>query len=209
MAQVIIGTSEIVSTSADELIINGNVILTKDIGKRSSIDKLEEFKIVNGENIPTKYNLIVVDPSEQVINNKSLKGQVKKIDGNELIRPIIIQPYEIKNILRDDLNELDLKIPTSKYFIAISNFEAVDNAGQGFVSSNGQRGRFLYEVFEQDGTWRVRIGNPKINPVSDTNTFDYNFDIIIYSKKFFNNLGTITFQNVGREGNANNTIIVN
>ncbi|WP_322969792.1 hypothetical protein [Faecalibacter sp. LW9] len=123
--------------------------------------------------------------------------------------PIIIQPYHIKNIKGDDLNNLNLQIPSDKYIVAISNFEAIDNAGQGFKSENGKRGKFQYEIFDEGGIWRVRIENPSVNPLNVSNTFDYKFGIIIYSKRFFNDLGEIEFLNVGRNGNAGDVTIVN
>ena len=208
IAQVAVGNIDVTKNSPEDFVINGNVIISGDVGKRTSIEKLKEYKTIDNKSVPTKFNLIAVDPTEKLIDNKIVKGQIKEINSTEQILPIIIQQYEIQNILKDDLNDLDLQIPTSKYFIAISNFEAVDNKKEGFQSTDGQRGRFQYEVFQKNNTWRVRIGNPSIDPLTATNTFNYNFDIIIYSKKFFNDIGIVTFNNVGQNGNAGDTVIV-
>lgn len=197
---------------AEKVYLNGNMVITNDVGRTSNLENLKEYKQVNGENKLTNYKLAVVDPSEINVEGKKIKGQVKEIPANEQVVPIVIQPYHIKNILGDDLNNLDLQIPTSKYIVAISNFQAIDNLNLGFETTNDQRGRFQYEVFQEGGTWRVRIGNPSVDLVNESplnlNTSDYKFDIIIYSNKFFNNLGEVKFTGVGQNGNAGNTVIV-
>lgn len=143
------------------------------------------------------FRLIAINPS-----SADFDGNIIEFYGNQEIMPIIIQPYEIQNIYRDDLNNLDLKISTNRYVISISNFEAIPSAGnQGlyktsggnFSSSSRTYGNFVIRTFEQSGTWRVNIGSPTANTRNTSDRYTYKFDIVLFPKRFFKNLGNIPY----------------
>ena len=135
-SQVGIGVSNSDLTS-EELEINGNFIITNKVGQVNQLEELLEKKIVNNVEVNTDYRVAVQDPNQ--IGNVS--GQIKEIYGQQNVLPIIIQPYEIQNVNGDDLDDLNLNIPLSDYFVAITNFEAVHNLKQGFPTT-ASKGRF-------------------------------------------------------------------
>lgn len=157
------------------------------------------------------FRLIAINPE-----SSSFDGSVIEFYGNQEIMPIIIQPYEIQNIYRDDLNNLDLKVSTERYVISISNFEAIPYSTQtngvnrglykisGNNSSSSSRtyGNFVIRAFEQDGTWRVNIGSPTANTQNTTDRYTYKFDVVLFPKRFFKNLGNINFNLQGNNSGA-------
>lgn len=76
------------------------------------------------------FDVIAVDPESTIVNGKVVKVET-------LFTPIIVQPYSITNIYRDNLNNLDLQIPSDKYMVAITNFEAVPTTVNGTEPNNG------------------------------------------------------------------------
>ncbi len=133
---------------------------------------------------PNGFDVLGIDPQSAVVNGKVMKVET-------LYTPIIIQPYSISNIYRDDLNNLDLQIPSDKYMVAITNFEAIpstSNSSQpnnGIYSTTSIKGYFVIRTFESGGTWHVNIGYPTLNTQYTSGRYTYNFDIILLSKRFF------------------------
>lgn len=181
----------------EELQINGNLIITNKIGQTKKLEELAEKKIVNNILVDTDYRVIAQDPN----TNGNVKGQIKEMFGQQNVLPIIIQPYEIVNVNGDDLDDLNLNIPTNDYFIAITNFEAVDRLKQGFPAATN-KGRFEYNAFKgSDKMWHIKIRNPYASPANSANAFNYNFDILIYPNRFFKDLGTKSY-NLGGSQNG-------
>jgi hypothetical protein len=202
-SQVGIGVSTNNLTS-EELQIDGNFIITDKIGQVSKLEELIEKKTINNVIVNTDYRVVAQDPN----TIGDVKGQIKEMYGQQNVLPIIIQPYEIKNINGDNLNDLNLNVPISDYFIAITNFEAVDNYKQGFVAS-ADKGRFEYNVFEgSDYMWHVKVRNPSINPSRLDNAFNYYFDVIIYPNRFFKNLKIKSYNLGGSQNGDAKTAIV-
>lgn len=133
---------------------------------------------------PLGFDVIATDPESAVVNGKILKVET-------LYTPIVLQPYSVSNIYRDDINNLDLQIPSDKYVVAITNFEAIPtttNALQpnnGIYSNTSVKGYFVIKTFESGGTWRVNIGFPTLNTQYTSARYNYNFDVILLSKRFF------------------------
>ncbi|TDX87184.1 hypothetical protein [Epilithonimonas xixisoli] len=133
---------------------------------------------------PNGFDVIAVDPQSSVVNGKVMKVET-------LYTPIIIQPYSINNIYRDDLNNLDLQISSEKYMVAITNFEAIPSStnssqpNNGVYSTSDVKGHFVIRAFESDGTWRINIGYPTLNTQYTSGRYTYNFDVILLSKRFF------------------------
>ncbi len=133
---------------------------------------------------PNGFDVLAVDPQSTVVNGKVMKVET-------LYTPIIIQPYSISNIYRDDLNNLDLQISTDKYMVAITNFEAIPSTStvsqpnNGIYSNSSVKGYFVIKAFESGGTWRVNIGYPTLNTQYTSGRYTYNFDVILLSKRFF------------------------
>lgn len=181
------------------------------IGVASPVEKLEVAGSMSvGQSVtidPTVYvnnasgfTILGTDPLSNTVG-----GEVLSVET--LYTPLIVQPYSVSNIYRDDLNDLNLNIPTDKYFITIANFEAIPSAGNNGIyspvanpESNTNRGHFTIRVFESGSNWHVNIGYPTLDTQNTTDRYTYNFDIIIYSKRFYKNLGTI---NVDFNGSNN------
>ncbi len=146
---------------------------------------------------PQGFDIIATDPQSDLVNGKIVKVET-------LYTPIIIQPYSVSNIYRDDLNNLDLQIPTDKYMVAITNFEAIPSTSNpsqlnnGLYSTSSVKGHFVIRAFESNGTWRVNIGYPTINTQYTSARYTYNFDVILLSRRFYKVLSeTITTYNLG------------
>ncbi|GEN77841.1 hypothetical protein [Chryseobacterium hagamense] len=185
-AQVGIGTP----SPVEKLEVNGSVA----VGQSVTIDPTAYV------NNPAGFTILGTDPSSATVGGKVLSIET-------LYTPLIVQPYSISNIYRDDLNDVNLNIPTDKYFITIANFEAIPSAGNNGIYSpvanpdtNSNRGHFTIRVFPSGQNWHVNIGYPTLNTQNTTDRYTYNFDIIIYSKRFFKDLGTI---NVNFNGSNN------
>ncbi len=145
---------------------------------------------------PDKFRIVAID-SESQVHGSEVDGRFMEFVGNQEIMPIILQPYSISNLSADNLNDLNLNISTSKYVIALSNFEAVpvDGAlgiyrksvsGSDYVYDN-----FVIRTFESGGNWHVEIRAREANP--QAGSYQYNFDIILFPKRFFRNLGNINY----------------
>lgn len=178
-AQVGIGTNN----PTEKLEVAGDVILGQSV-------KINPTDYANNS---SGFTILGTDPSSSTVG-----GQVLSVEN--LYTPLIVQPYSISNIYRDDLNDIDLNIPTDKYFITIANFEAIPSSGNSGIYSpidtntpnSTSRGHFVLNIFESNNTWHVNIGYPTLNTQNTTDRYTYNFDIIIYSKRFYKNLGTIS-----------------
>ncbi|MFY1046128.1 hypothetical protein [Chryseobacterium sp. GP-SGM7] len=137
------------------------------------------------------FTIVGIDPQSTIVNGKIIALET-------LYTPITVQPYTISNIYRDDLNDLNLNIPTDKYFITIANFEAIPNAGNNGIftdisASTINKGHFVLRVFESGTSWHVNIGYPTLNTENTTDRYTYRFDIILYSKRFFKSLGEVSY----------------
>jgi hypothetical protein len=160
-------------------------------------DKLQIDGLDNYTGSVDNFRLIAINPE-----STDFDGSVIEFYGNQEIMPIIIQPYEVQNIYRDDLNNLNLNISTANYVISISNFQAVPqgtNAGlykiAGGNGTNDEReyGNFVIRTFEQGGTWRVNIGSPTANTRNTSDRYTYKFDIVLFPKRFFKNIGNLNY----------------
>ena len=100
--------------TTEELQMKGNLIISNKVGQVNKLEELVEKKIVNGVSQNTDYRVLAHDPNQI----GDVKGQIKEMYGQQNVLPIIIQPYEILNINGDDLEDLNLNIPFSDYFVA-------------------------------------------------------------------------------------------
>lgn len=145
---------------------------------------------------PDKFRIVAIDTNSQA-NGSAIDGRVMEFVGNQEMMPIIIQPYNVTNINADNLNDLNLNISTSKYVIAISNFEAIPlNGAQGIYRKSVSNNVYVYDnfvirTFENGGTWHVEIRARDANP--QTGSYQYNFDIVLFPKRYFRNLGQINY----------------
>lgn len=172
-AQIGIGT-----TSPKEKL---EIVGSAAIGTSVTIDP------INYVNNPSGFTIVGTDPQSAPVNGKIVALET-------LYTPITIQPYEINKVYRDDIKDLNLNIPTDKYFITIANFEAIPSAGNnGIYTSNSNKGYFVFDAFQSGTTWHVKIGYPTLNTRNTTDKYTYRFDVILYSKRFFKNLGEITY----------------
>lgn len=177
MAQVGIGTT----SPVEKLEVAGSMAVSQSV----TIDPTVYVNNASG------FTILGTDPSSNTVG-----GEVMSVEN--MYTPLIVQPYSITNIYRDDLNDVNLNIPTDKYFITIANFEAIPASGNNGIYSplanpvtNTNRGHFILNVFESGQNWHVNIGYPTLNTQNTTDRYTYNFDIIIYSKRFYKNLGII------------------
>ncbi|MPS72873.1 MAG: hypothetical protein E2590_06905 [Chryseobacterium sp.] len=133
---------------------------------------------------PQGFDILGTDPQSSIVNGKIFKVET-------LYTPIIIQPYSVSNIYRDDLNDLNLQIPSDKYTVLITNFEAVPSTSNinepnnGVYSNTNMKGRFVIRTFESGGNWHVNIGYPSLDTQYTSARYTYNFDVILLSKRFY------------------------
>jgi len=147
------------------------------------------------QNNPSGFTVVGTDPQSIPVNGKLMAVE-------NLFTPLTIQPYSIKNIYRDDLNDLNLNISSDQFFVTIANFEAIPNNGNNGIYTNTSsnpinKGYFVISAFESNGQWHVKIGYPTLNTETTADVYTYNFDIILYSKRFYKNLGIITYNMQG------------
>lgn len=165
------------ATPSEKLDVNGSVV----IGNATYVNPNTYTAVPQG------FDVLATDPLSTPIAGKIMKVET-------LYTPIIIQPYSISNIYQDDINDLNLQISSDKYFVAITNFEAIPSTtnvsqpNNGLYSTAVQKGFFVIKTFQAAGTWHVNIGYPTMNPQYPSARYTYNFDIILLSKRFFKNL---------------------
>lgn len=161
------------------------------------------------------FHIIAADPQSSSLGNELLNGQIIEFTENQEILPILIQPYQIKNIRYHKMDNLNLNIPTNKYEISLSNFEAIPGSGNlglyrvansGGTNPDITYSNFVIRTFEgPDNNWHVQIIAPNV-PDNSTNsswTYDYNFDIVIFPKRFFRDLGEYQYNlNGSSQGSA-------
>ena len=153
----------------------------------------------------TGFHIIAADPNSQS-KGEPLNGELIEFYNNQELLPITIQPYEIKNVRYHKMQDLNLQIPSDKYVISLSNFEAIPSTGnlglyrvsrntsgfgtfQSFTYSN-----FVIETSDVGNNWHVRIEAPNVNLNHNTSwTYTYKFDIIVFPKRFFKNLGDVQY----------------
>lgn len=177
-AQIGIG----ITTPVEKLEVSGSTV----VGQSVTIDPVDYVNNAAG------FTILGTDPQSAVVNGKVLAVE-------NLFTPLTVQPYSITGIYSDDLTDLNLNIPTDKYFITIANFEAIPSSGNNGIYSpladpepDTNRGHFTLRVFESGPNWHVNIAYPTLNTQNTTDRYTYNFDIIIYSKRFYKDLGTIS-----------------
>lgn len=195
-AQIGIG----ITSPVEKLEVSGSTAVEQSV----TIDPVDYVNNAAG------FTILGTDPQSAVVNGKVLSVE-------NLFTPLTVQPYSVTNIYRDDLTDLNLNIPTDKYFITIANFEAIPSSGNNGIyspladpDSDTNRGHFTLRVFESGPDWHLNIAYPTLDTQNTTDRYTYNFDIIIYSKRFYKNLGTINVDfngsNVGSAAAAPNGI---
>ncbi|WP_294204932.1 hypothetical protein [uncultured Chryseobacterium sp.] len=176
-AQIGIGTT----TPAQKLDVVGSTAV------KSSVF-LDPVDYVNN---PSGFTILGTDPQSGVVNGKVLAVE-------NLYTPLTIQPYSVTNIYRDDLTDLNLNISTDNFFITVANFEAIPSSGNNGIYTDTSanpvnKGHFVFNIFESGGTWHINISYPTLNTQNTTDRYTYNFDVVMYSKRFYKNLGTVTY----------------
>lgn len=162
------------TSPTERLDVNGNVAINSSV----YLNPNTYTPVAQG------FDVLATDPQSPTINGKIMKVET-------LYSPIIIQPYSISNVYRDDINALNLQIPTDKYIVSITNFEAIPTTtnpaqpNNGVYSNTEDKGHFVIKTFQSGGMWHVNIGYPTVNTQYTTGRFTYNFDIILLSKRFF------------------------
>ncbi|MBA5629250.1 hypothetical protein [Moheibacter lacus] len=169
---------------------NGDVYITD----KFYVDNLPAY---DGHTLgPGSFRIVAVDADSHA-NGSPVDGRLMEFVGNQEIMPIIIQAYNVSNLDADNLTDLNLNISTSKYVISLSNFEAIPVGGaQGIYRKSASGGNYVYDnfvirTFENSGTWHVEIRARDANP--QTGSYQYNFDVVLFPKRFFRNLGTIPY----------------
>ena len=158
---------------------------------------------------PDQFRMVTIDRQSKS-RGSSLNGKFMEFRGHQEIMPIIIQPYHITNVSKDNLKELNLNISSDKYVISLSNFEAIPMNGNEGIYRKGwyidffkikyEYDNFIIRSFEKDGKWHVHIGAKDADP--QIGHYEYSFDIILFPKRFFRNLGEITYDLKGKNSGA-------
>ncbi|WP_161568055.1 hypothetical protein [Leeuwenhoekiella aestuarii] len=154
--------------------INGDMLIQKEL-IRSQIDEVtatdEEFKLLTR------------------LTNSTPIGEVTYLDPDDLtVAPINIVNYRFFNINSDNLENVNLQYDTSKYVIAISNFQYIgDGIDKGPSNSIGA---FVTRVFQENNTWHLEIRNRFLD-LADTKSVEYRLTLIVYDKSYYKELPTI------------------
>jgi len=126
------------------------------------------------------------------LDNSTPVGLVKVLKPDNLgVIPIRYQRYEIINVKKDDVSEIDLGLERAKYIVAISSFKW---NGQGLVKDvNNGIGPFTLNIVQKAGNpnWLLSIKNTTINPASNPSNITYDVTLCIYQTSYFADLGTV------------------
>lgn len=130
-------------------------------------------------------------------------GKVTRLDINQLsVAPINIINYNFTNLDGDNLTDVDLQYDSSKYIVAIANFQYIGDAVRKTTINGSARsmGTFVVRTFESGGSWHLEIGNRELDP-SSGDTVSYKVTLVLYTKAYYRELPSIT-TNLGGTNNG-------
>ena len=158
-----------------DLHINGDMLIQKEL-IRSQIDEVtatdEEFKLLTR------------------LTNSTPVGEVTYLDPDNLtVAPINIVNYRFFDLDSDNLENVDLQYNTSKYVVAISNFQYIGDAID--KGANNSIGAFVTRVFPENNTWHLEIRNRFLD-LAANKSVEYRLTLIVYDKSYYKELPTIT-----------------
>ncbi|HZW77421.1 MAG TPA: hypothetical protein VFF21_03825 [Flavobacteriaceae bacterium] len=132
-------------------------------------------------------------------------GEVTYLDVSSLnIAPVNVVNYTFTGLSRDNLTNVNLQYPTSKYIVALANFryDGYPISKQSFTvgtnSNHRSFGNFVTRVFEEGSTWHLEIRNRVLDlPAGQSVT--YHVTLVVYDRSFFKQLNTIRVDMNGSE----------
>lgn len=120
-------------------------------------------------------------------------GKITRMDVSELaVAPINTVNYTFTNLDGDNLTDVDLQYDSSKFVVAVANFQYIGDAVRKTTINSTARsmGTFLIRTFESGGSWHLEIGNRELNPAAGK-TVSYKVTLVVYNKAYYRELPTI------------------
>lgn len=192
-AQVGIGTTS--PTLGYALDVDGSILIQKNL------------------KIPSLPNVITEDADFKFLlrNQNSIPaGEVSRLDVKQInVAPVNIINYTLHNLSKDNVEDVNLQFDASKYVVGIANFRYV-----GQVIEKGEKGLlfwktypfigyFVSRTFVNNNTWHLEIMN-RNRDNADDNAITYHVTLIVFDRKYFKELPTITANLGGNNtGSAN------
>lgn len=134
------------------------------------------------------------------IINSTPPGEVAYLDLSTLnIAPVNIADYVFTNLSKDNVNDVNLQFDATKYIVGLANFQ---HTGEYIPKSGSNQGHFVARTFISGGRWHLEIRNRTLDSPNN-NAITYNVSLIVYDRKYFKTLTTISY-NFG--GNTTATI---
>lgn len=165
-----------------DLDVNGSMLVQTEfnLGRLGSVRSQDEnFKLLTRVANPNPRGKITI------LNVDSLK-----------VAPINVVNYKFKNVILDNLREVNLQYRAEKYIVAISNFRYIGHPIKKPEESEGHIrsiGAFINRVFVKDNFWHLEIRNQFLNlDDNGTDNVQYEVTLIIYDKSYFRHLPVIT-----------------
>lgn len=126
--------------------------------------------------------------------NSVPEGEVVTMDmGTRTIAPVNVINYTFTNVFRDNLESVDLQFDADRYVVGLANVryegDPIQKGQIGTAYTN--IGNFLSRTFEENGTWHLEIRNRALDAL-ETSDITYHVTIIVYDKKFFKILPSIS-----------------
>ena len=185
-AQVGIGT--VSPTPGYSLDVDGSVLIQKEfkLGTLLETSQYEKFKFL------------------MRLHNSSPTGEVVKLDLEQVaVAPINIFNYTFYNLQKDNVTSVNLQFDANKYFVGLSNFQYEGREIEKGISGSNYIyiGNFVSRTYVEGGTWHLEMRNRSRDAAND-NTIVYQVTLIVYDKRHFKQLPSITVDFGGSETGA-------
>lgn len=144
-------------------------------------------------------NLNIVSPTDEdfklltLLKTSSPPGRIAVLDVDALdVAPVNSINYTFTNVDKDNLDDVDLQYDVNKYVVGVANFRHVGDAIEKVPGGdNYSIGHFVVRTFKSGGTWHLEISNKELD-LDILNSLQYHVTLLVYHKKYFRDLPTIT-----------------
>lgn len=127
------------------------------------------------------------------VTNSDPVGKLAVLDPDNMnVAPVNMINYHFTNVQLDNLNDVDLSYDETKYVVGVANFRHVGDAVQKVPGGdNYSIGHFVVKTFKSGGTWHLAISNVELD-LDAGDSLEYYITLVVYDKKYFRELPTIT-----------------
>lgn len=142
--------------------------------------------------------------------NSTPAGEIRRLDVDSLtVAPVNVINYTFTNFPLDNLQDVDLQYDSSKYIVALANFQYDGYPIQkGSMTGNARSiGNFVSRTFINNGTWHLEIQNRSLN-LAAGQSLTYHVTLVVYDRSYFRQLEPVNVnmggQNTGTAPQAPN-----